>query len=249
MAVYDINGNKIDYSGGSGTIALPFMSINHKGYTRNGAPANSLRAFKASFEHGFRAVETDVRYSSDNIPVLCHDETYNNLTISETTYSDLESAGITSLEKLIQYCKTTGLIPYLELKVNNNTMTDYAIGVVSKYGMMRDVVWISAYWGAVSYVVSVCEYANVRFQGGGSTTPSGLSPLATGKNTVGAYFSTGAAGSGINAEVTVPLAKAGYVVGAYTYTSQYENMVIDSQRGAMEFTTDYAMAEDVLLGN
>lgn len=246
MSVYDIEGNAIDTPEVSGSMQLPYMSINHKGYRRNGAKDNSLGAFKESFAHGFRAVETDIRYSSDNVPVLSHDGTYSNLTISETTYEDLKTAGITSLEELIEYCKSTGLIPYLELKINDNTMTDYAIAVVSKYGMMRNVVWISAYWSAISYVVSVCEYANVRVQGGGSTTPSGLSSLATGKNTVGAYFATGAAGGGINASITIPLAQSGYIVGAFTYSSQSENILLDTARGATEFTTDYAMAEDIL---
>lgn len=246
MAIYDIDGNRIDSTQTGGSVQLPYMSINHKGWTKNGAAANSLNAFKQSYEHGFRAVETDVRYSSDNVPVLSHDATYSNLTIAETTYADLKTAGITSLEELIDYCKQTGLIPYLELKINDNSMTDYAISVVAKYGMMRDVVWISAYWSAVSYVVSVCEYANVRVQGGGSTTPSGLSALATGKNTVGAYFGTAAAGSGIDASVTIPVAKAGYVVGGCTYSSQSANMLLDSERGATEFTTDYTKAEDVL---
>lgn len=245
MAVYDIDGNRIDSSGG-GSVQLPYMSINHKGWTQNGAEANSLNAFKQSYAHGFRAVETDVRYSYDNIPVLSHDATYKNLTIDQTTYADLKTAGITSLEELVVYCKQTGLIPYLELKIDDSSLTDYAIDVVGKYGMMRDVVWISAYKSAVKYVTTQCEYANVRMQGGNSTTPSSVSELATGKNIVGAYFTTAAAGTGINASVTIPIAEAGYVVGGYTYTSQSANMLLDTERGATEFTTDYTKAEDIL---
>lgn len=249
MAVYNKAGTLIGDVGGSSGSIIPYMSINHKGYRAGGAPDNSLQAFKASIAHGFRAVETDIRYSSDNVPVLSHDETYSSLTIAETTYADLKTAGITSLEELILLCKETGLIPYLELKINTNSLTDYAIAVVAKYGMMRNVVWISAYSAAVSYVVGVCPYANVRIQGSSSTTPSSLSSLATGKNTVGAYFSTGASGSGISASVTVPIAQAGYVVGGFTYTSQWANMTLDSARGATEFTTDTVRAEDILFAD
>ena len=247
MAVYDIAGVRIDSATVSGSTPLPFLSINHKGYTRDGAAANSLNAFKASFAHGFRAIETDVRYSSDNVPVLSHDETYSGLTIAQTEYATLKAAGITSLDELIEYCKETGLIPYLELKVNSNTLNDYAIDVVAKYGMMDHVVWISAYSGAVSHIVSVYDKANVRVQGSASTTPSGLEYLKTGKNIVGTYLSTGAAGTGVNSSVSLPLAEAGYVVGGFTYSSQSSNMILDNKRGVTEFTTDYVKAEDLIV--
>lgn len=250
MSVYDLNGDIVCSPGSGGaSVSLPFMSINHKGYRRDGAADNSLAAFKASFAHGFRAIETDVRYSSDNVPVLSHDDTYKNLTIAETTFADLKTAGITSLDELIEYCKATGLIPYLELKINDNTLNDYAVNVVAKYGMMNNVVWISAYWGAVSYIVSVFDKANVRVQGSASTTPSSLEYLKTGKNIVGTYLGTGAAGTGVNTSTAVALAKAGYVVGGFTYSSQRENFVIDSARGVTEFTTDYLRAEDFILPN
>lgn len=241
MSVFNKDGSMVaDISNQN----LPFLSINHKGYRRGGAADNSLAAFRASYAHGFRAVETDIRYSSDNIPVLAHNETFSGMTIAETPYATLAEAGICSLEELIQLCKSTGLIPYLEIKIANNTMTDYAIEVVAKYGMMRNVVWISAYMSALEYVLSVCEVASVRKQ---SATIAQLESLSTGKNIVGSYYGTGAAGSGIDATTTIPVAKAGFVVGAFTYTSQSANMVLDSQRGATEFTTDYAMAEDIIV--
>lgn len=48
--------------------------VNHRGYNKI-APENTLPAFRMSHKVGFKWVETDLRYSSDGVPVLIHDAT------------------------------------------------------------------------------------------------------------------------------------------------------------------------------
>ena len=49
--------------------------VAHRGYCGDGAPQNSIDALRAAKERGFNFAETDVRFTSDNTPVLHHDAT------------------------------------------------------------------------------------------------------------------------------------------------------------------------------
>lgn len=46
--------------------------ISHRGYAK-AAPENTMGAFQAAYRAGFRALETDLRTTSDGHIVLCHD--------------------------------------------------------------------------------------------------------------------------------------------------------------------------------
>ena len=53
----------------------------HRGY--GDAPENSLASFKSVKNHGYYGFETDVRFTKDNVAVLCHDEYINNLALTK----------------------------------------------------------------------------------------------------------------------------------------------------------------------
>ena len=122
----------------------PIHGINHRGMQYE-APENTLPAFRLSVEAGYHFVETDVQFTSDNVPVLLHDPTLNRTArnadgtvLSETVYIkdityaealkydfpvvngvyDPNFAGtkIFKFEDFIIFCKRTKLFPYLELK-------------------------------------------------------------------------------------------------------------------------------------
>lgn len=122
-------------------------SINHRGYNTI-APENTLPAYVLSKKHGFEYVECDVCFTSDNVPVLLHDDTINRTAknadgseISETInivditleqarqydyrYDKGEAyAGtqIPTFEEFILLCKYIGLKPYVEIKSNENNV-------------------------------------------------------------------------------------------------------------------------------
>ena len=77
----------------------------HRGWGE--APENSLASFKQVLENGFYGFETDVRFTKDNVAVLCHDSYINNLAVD----NDLNS--LTNSDKI--YVKN---LTYQELKDN-----------------------------------------------------------------------------------------------------------------------------------
>ena len=74
--LFDVGNNALS------TIAPPvdydkiMRSINHRGYNKI-APENTIPAYALSKENGYKYVETDVRFTSDGIPVLLHDVSIN----------------------------------------------------------------------------------------------------------------------------------------------------------------------------
>lgn len=60
----------------------PLFPIAHRGYSAR-FPENSLAAFSAAYDFGVLAVETDVRLSSDGVPVCLHDASLERLARSE----------------------------------------------------------------------------------------------------------------------------------------------------------------------
>ena len=88
MGLCDINGNSIILNeSNNGKKDISFVrSINHQGYRVNGAIANTMPAFEDSYKQGYKFIETDIRFTSDNVPVLSHDATWGGLTLAEKTY-------------------------------------------------------------------------------------------------------------------------------------------------------------------
>ena len=151
-------GNAI-YKFGEYTI----KGVNHRGYNLV-APENTIPAYQLSVEHGFKFVETDVRFTSDNVPVLLHDATVDRTSngtgeISQMTYAQAraldfgswksaEYAGtkIPSFEEFIVFCKRTNIYPYIELSGDVYSLAQIEIlyNIVKRYGMERAVTWIGS---------------------------------------------------------------------------------------------------------
>lgn len=109
--------------------------VAHGGYDQH-APFNTLVSFKMAIEAGLKYMETDLRFTSDNVPVLLHDATINSMTddasgaIADMTYAQVSQydfgskfdesfAGvhICTLEELLKLCRDTQTYLYLEFKV------------------------------------------------------------------------------------------------------------------------------------
>ena len=122
------------------------VSINHRGYNSI-APECTLPAYRLAKQKGFAAVEADISFTSDDIPVLLHDETINRTarnidgtTISSDVYIDkityaqaLEydfgickssvyaGTKIPTFEQFVALCKNIGLSAYVEIKSSTRT--------------------------------------------------------------------------------------------------------------------------------
>ncbi len=139
-------------------------SVNHRGFNTV-APENTLPAFKLSRKMGFRYVETDVRFTSDGVPVLLHDTTINRtarnadgsqiagtVNIADITYQQaltydfgiLKGAAyagtkIPTLAQFMRLCRDIGLTPRIELNVLTLSNAESMFNVIESYGMAEKV--------------------------------------------------------------------------------------------------------------
>lgn len=145
-------------------------SINHRGWFE--CPENTISAYRGSAEHGFKYVETDVAFTSDDVPVLLHDKTINrtgknpdgspyatpNTEIKDITFEEVRKLDfgivkdpkfkgekIPSFEEFIKCCRNLGLHPYIELKAD----TQYTEAQVRK---VVDIVNLNGMKGKVTYI-------------------------------------------------------------------------------------------------
>lgn len=162
-----------DYSGAN------IVSVNHRGYSTS-YPENTLVAFRASKEHAFSDVETDVQFTSDGIPVLLHDPTINRTArlpdgsqlsstvyVKDVTYNQLleydfgiwrgsKFAGtkIPTFEQFLKFCRGVGLHPHIEIKtetVFTQAQIESLVDMVKACGMEGKVNWLSLNYPATEY--------------------------------------------------------------------------------------------------
>ena len=178
--------------------------INHRGYNTV-APENTIPAFRLSVENGFSFVETDVRFTSDGVPVLLHDATVDRTSngtgnIADMTYEQARAldfgswksatyAGtkIPSFKEFIVFCRDTAIFPYIEVSGAEFTVAQLKllIDIVKKYGMERYVTWISFYKSNLVKISNLDECARVGRLPSTTLTDgiaSGMSDLMTGRN-------------------------------------------------------------------
>lgn len=158
----------IKYANSRSNIIYPFSDhinkgINHRGFNTV-APEETLPAYQLSVENGFKFVECDVRFTSDNIPVLLHDATVDrtsngtgniaDMTFAQARELDFGSwksetyAGtkIMSFEEFIIFCKATAINPYVEIEVYHLSASNIRLlnDITKKYGMEKCVTWLAS---------------------------------------------------------------------------------------------------------
>ncbi|MDD3237461.1 MAG: glycerophosphodiester phosphodiesterase family protein [Candidatus Gastranaerophilales bacterium] len=146
-------------------------AIAHRGYSHI-APENTIPAFVAAAQHGFKKVECDVSWTKDSVPVLLHDETINRTAsrkngfplilpkkCSNLNYNELldydfgswkgsqyKNTKIPTFAEFIDCCKENNLQPYIELKETKGFDSEKAemlVNYVKEAGLENDVTWIS----------------------------------------------------------------------------------------------------------
>lgn len=136
------------------------ISICHRGYNSI-APENTLPAYRLARLKGFRYVETDVRFTSDGIPVLLHDASIDRTSdgsgrIDEMTFSQVREYDfggwksptykktlIPSLDEFLLLCRSIGLRPIIEIKAGSSKQISQIINLVDSMGLEDDVYYIS----------------------------------------------------------------------------------------------------------
>lgn len=152
--------------------------INHRGYCIE-APENTLPAFRLSKLKGFHYVEADIRFTSDDVPVLIHDGTVDRTSdgsgeVGKIRFEDLrqldfggwkakefEGTGIPSLEEFLALCRDIDLIPYIELKSGTERQVEKAVALVEEYGLKGKAVYISFSSALLQYVSDIDPTASI----------------------------------------------------------------------------------------
>jgi len=107
--------------------------IGHRGAKAH-APENTILGFKKGVKLGANAVEFDVRFTKDKIPIIMHDSTLDRTTngkgkVSSLNFSELRKldAGngekIPTLKEALLFCKKQKVTPLIELKEKQHTKT------------------------------------------------------------------------------------------------------------------------------
>lgn len=161
-------------------------SINHRGYERV-APENTAPAFELSADLGFWGVENDIRFTSDGVAVLMHDETINRtgrnadgteisgtVNIADITYAQAqtydfgiykgakyEGTHILSFEDFVKLCRKKSLHCYNEIKAGTEAQVKALVNTVVRNGMNDHTTWMSFSSTYLRYVLEAMPTARV----------------------------------------------------------------------------------------
>lgn len=144
--------------------------VGHRGFSQE-APENTLPSFRLAKIRGFNYVETDIRFTSDGIPVLLHDRSISRTSNGEGNVDAIEleqlkhydfgswkkqdftGTTIPTFEEFLDLCCTIGLSPYIELKVGSKTQIEQLVDLVEEYNMIKRAT-------IVSFDVSLLRYVH-----------------------------------------------------------------------------------------
>lgn len=179
--------------------------IAHRGLSKY-APENTLLAFKYAKLQGFKYVECDVRFTSDNVAVIIHDTTIDRTArdssgnvvsgkVADLTFNTLRTYDfgywfakqptnikIPSFEEFIIFCKKNGLHPYIHMDIDTTVSGNIAnlqslVDIVKLYGMLRNVTWISFNDVNLNIIKGKDSYARLGFLPGGSVTSTSITQV------------------------------------------------------------------------
>ena len=154
--------------------------INHRGFNVD-APENTLPAFRLSRLNGFNYVESDVRFTQDNVPVLLHDNTVDrtsngNGRISDLTFEQVReldfgswknlafaNVRIPSFGEFLTLCSRIDLSPYIELKDGSYSQILDLVKMVKSYGLEERATYISFSYKLLEYIRDADPAARIGY--------------------------------------------------------------------------------------
>lgn len=161
--------------GSDGSEERKFLAHRGVNVRMKAAGENSIEAIRLTSRAGFKAIETDVRYTSDSVLVVMHDHTLNRTCLSrdgsplegqvkveECTMAQLKSAyvlksrredmrtRIPTLEEYLKVCKEEGLQTFIEPKLKDTTGRFY----------LDIMECADSIFGRGNYVITSSNFAN-----------------------------------------------------------------------------------------
>lgn len=182
----------------------------HRGYST--APDNTLQAIWEAKKHGYNCCELDVRYTSDNQVVLCHDTTVAGTvdgmevtyTVAETPLATLltvcvgntafPDAKVCSLEDAMRLCRRIGMRPEIDYRISNEQIYKDCVALSFKYGLQDDTLHCCYSIAYALAVKAAYEKANLRVAGELLDSDSSLDAYLTKPGNLYAFYSAAACG-------------------------------------------------------
>jgi glycerophosphoryl diester phosphodiesterase len=128
-----------------GTRAGLPLAFAHRGGSDE-APENSLRAFRAATELGFRYLETDVHATRDGVLVAFHDTVLDRVTdargvVAELTYRELAAARIAGTEPIPRFEELLEEFPDARINVDPkaDSSVEPLVGAIRRTGALHRV--------------------------------------------------------------------------------------------------------------
>ena len=114
------------HSGRSAYLDAPFVALAHRGGFSAGAPIgleNTMSAFSAAWQLGYRYLETDVHTTSDGVLVAFHDDTLDRVTdiggrIAERSWAEVAEARIGGQEPIPRFDELLAAFPDARFNVD-----------------------------------------------------------------------------------------------------------------------------------
>ena len=136
------------FASGDGT-ARP-VAMAHRGFSQEGLE-NTMAAFRAAVELGFRPLETDVHTTADGVLLLFHDDTLDRITdgrgrISELPAETVERARIGGAEHIPRFEELATAFPDVRFNLDVKDWNSVAplVAAIERYGL-HDRVLIASF--------------------------------------------------------------------------------------------------------
>lgn len=211
------SGNE-DYSASKNSL---LKSCSHRGMAQV-SPENTLPCYRLARAAGFPYLETDVRFTSDHVPVMLHDETINRtarladgsmietpIAIQDISYADVRQydfgiwmgdkfAGtrIPSLDEALNCLRMLGITPVLEIKATaTQAEMQTVMDLLKKYNFYDSTVIQSYVNSNLNLVKNLDPKFTINKIGNSSNNIDDLINLCVG-------FQTGQNSIGLNLEYT-----------------------------------------------
>lgn len=246
------------------------ISLLHRGMSAL-APENTDIAFIYGAKYGFNYVETDVRFTSDGVPVLLHDATINRtgrnadgttfsttINIRDITYTQalqydfghwkgsvFDGTKIPKFEDFIALAKSLGLHVAVELKESDITQAEFNIlsDIVKNARMENHTMWLSFYLSALTFAHAAFPKATIIYSANPSAETIQNALSLKGDNEVVFGFDIDA----VTTEKMELLKAADLPVCLYTIRTN--NEVLDMDKYISYVITNYPNAGNVLFNN
>lgn len=130
-----------------------FSIVGHRGSTRY--TNNTIQAFQDSYDLGYRYIECDLRFTSDNHCVIYHDAAIGGTNVSSMTLAEVQAAAsyVPTLEAVLLWGKRTKCAIELDCAGRlTSAQINSVYNVVKNYGMLHSVVFC-AYESELQWLV------------------------------------------------------------------------------------------------